>query len=318
MKNNQTVSDEADPTTEPATPMLRADGVEKRFGETAVLKGIDLTLDKQEILLLMGPNGVGKSVFMSCLAGGTESDAGTIELLGDRSPTEARSAISVMLQGRMADPDLTGRENLQFYRDLHPAGTDYWMELIDLLELTDDIDRPVKSYSGGMVRKLEIAITLTLDVPLYMLDEPTAELDLSMIRVLHDVILEHQSAGKTFMITSHAPLDAQIADRISFINDGRIVANGPPESLLESLPKILRVRGGVPPAEQLVGNRLFQRGDEVRGFISEETDVESIKAEFSGSDGTVRADIDHPSYTDLFNYQVYIRSNSATSARFSE
>lgn len=290
-------------------PVIQVSNIEKGFGTNQVLKGINLTHNREEILLLMGPNGVGKSVFMSCLANSTEPDVGTIELFGEWEPADARSAISVMLQGKMADPDLTGRENLQFYQSLHPNGTDYWEELLNLFELVDDIDRPVREYSGGMVRKLEIAITLSADVPLYMLDEPTAEMDLAMIRVLHDIILDNQSDGKSFLITSHAPLDAQIADRIVFVNDGRIVANDQPDRLLEALPAVVRVRGAVPPEERLLGQRLFQRGDEIRGFLPEDVGIDTIESELEETDTNVYVDIDPPSYTDLFNYQVYVGSD---------
>lgn len=287
---------------------LEARNLTKGFTHQQVLNGIDLTVSEGEILMLMGPNGAGKSVFASCLAGSSEPDEGEIRLLGEKTPIEARASISAMVQGQMAVPDLTGRENLRFYSDLHPHGTDEWTEFIDRLELADDLDRPVRQYSGGMVRKLEVAITLSADVPLYMFDEPTAEMDLAIIRELHNIFIELQSAGKTLLVTSHAPIDTQIADRIAFLRDGQIVADGKPGELLDELPRVLRVRGAVPEEKQLLGDRMFQRGDEIRGFLSANIDVNEMEAEHNGGGNSI-VEIDPPSYTDLFNYYTYISRN---------
>jgi ABC-2 type transport system ATP-binding protein len=293
-------------------PIIEAENVVKRFGEQTVLQGIDFAVDEGEIVLLMGPNGVGKSVFVSCLTGATNPTDGRIRLFGEIPPIDARSAVSVMLQGAMTDPDLTGRQNLQFYQDLHPHGTDRWKQLIEEFELSDDIDRVVRDYSGGMKRKIEIAITLSADVPLYVLDEPTVELDLAMIRVLHDMLLELKEAGKTILITSHAPLDAQIADRIAFVQAGQIVANGTPSELLDGLPQVVRMRGSMPEESHVLGGRLFNRGDEIRGFLPDNTDIESVLSDLEDNTPDTDVDIDRPAYTDLFNYYTYIYPTNAS------
>lgn len=289
-------------------PLLEARNVEKGFDDGAVLEGLDLTVDEGELVTLMGPNGVGKSVFLSCLAGSTTPERGEIELFGDRSPTEARSATSVMLQGETIDPDLTGRENLRFYGALHPRATDDWRDLVDRLELTADLDRPAREYSGGMKRKLELTIALTVDAALYLLDEPTAELDLSMIQVVHDLLLEYREAGKTILVTSHAPLDAQMADRIAFVRDGRTVATGAPTTLLEGLPPVVRIRGAMVPESPFLGDRLFRRGDEIRGFLAPDSDIDAIENAVEGARDGATVDRDPPSYTDLFNYYTYVQS----------
>ncbi|ELZ12758.1 ABC-type transport system ATP-binding protein [Haloterrigena salina JCM 13891] len=296
-------------------PLLEARDVEKGFDDGAVLEGLDLTVEKGELVTLMGPNGVGKSVFLSCLAGSTAPERGEIELFGDRSPTEARSATSVMLQGETIDPDLTGRENLQFYGDLHPRATDDWRALVDRLELTPDLDRPAREYSGGMRRKLELAIALTVDADLYLLDEPTAELDLAMIQIVHDLLLEYREAGKTILVTSHAPLDAQIADRIAFVRDGRTVTTGAPTTLLEALPPVVRIRGAMAPESLFLGDRVFQRGDEIRGFLASETDLTAIENAVEGAREGATVDPDPPSYTDLFNYYTYVQSARGDATR---
>lgn len=284
--------------------VVQASDVRKQFGDHEALAGIDLVVDKGEIVLVMGPNGAGKSVFMSCLAGSTNPSAGQISFFETLSPKETRPAVSTMFQGSMTDPELTGRENLEFYEALHPQGTNRWQQLATRLEIEEDLDRVVDDYSGGMQRKIEIAITLTLDVPFYILDEPTIELDLATIRELHDLLLGMREKGKTILIASHAPLDAQVADRIVFLRDGRIIANDTPESLLKTLPEVLRVRGTVLPEEHLINGKMFQRGDEIRSFLPPGMEMNEIKATVGDDDAFV--DTDRPSYTDLFNYYTYI------------
>ncbi|ELY61912.1 ABC transporter ATP-binding protein [Natronolimnohabitans innermongolicus] len=297
-------------------PILEARDVEKGFGNGNVLEGLDLTVEAGELLTVMGPNGVGKSVFLSCLAGSTDPAVGSIELFDGRSPTEAQSMTSVMLQGRSIDPDLTGRENLQFYGDLHPRATEDWREIATRLELEDDLDRPAREYSGGMARKLELTIALSVDAELYLLDEPTAELDLTTIQTVHDLLFEYRRAGKTILLTSHAPLDARIADRIAFVRDGRLVATAPPQTLLDDLPPVVRIRGDVPPESAFLGARVFQRGDEIRGFLRGadelETVRETVERDRDHDRGRERkratVELDSPSYTDLFNYYTAVQT----------
>lgn len=289
--------------------VIELSGVRKAFGDEAALRGVDVRIDGGEIVLLMGPNGAGKSVLSACLSGATEPDDGTIELFGGCSPRDARGRTGLLLQGELADPKLTGRENLRFFERLHPAGTREWERLAERFEIDDDLDRLVGEYSGGMVQKIELLAALAADVPLYLLDEPATALDLATLRVLHDELLARRDDGKTVLLTSHTPLDAQIADRIVFLRDGRVVADGSPARLLEDLPDVVRIRNAVPDDQYFLGERSFRRGDEVRGFLRDGTDPDAIAAACSHRpDGGVNAtvDLDQPSYTDLFNYFTYV------------
>lgn len=286
--------------------VLRASGVRKRFGDETALEGVDLEVEAGEIVVLMGPNGAGKTVLLTHCAGASEPDAGRIELFGGEKPASARGRLSVSIQNGTVDPDLTGRENLRFYQRLHPSGTSDWKRLAGRFELTDDLDRTVSEYSGGMRRKVELASTLSADVPLYLLDEPAAELDLSMLRVLHDELLALRDDGATVLLTSHTPLDAQIADRLVFLRDGRVVADGSPEALLDALPTVLRVRGGLPPDERLIGERTFRRGDEFRGFLGADVDLAVVEDEVAAVADDPLIQREQPSYTDLFNYYTYV------------
>jgi len=295
---------------------LTVTGVEKAFDDEVALRGVDFDVESGEIVLLMGPNGAGKSVLSSCISGASEPDAGTVELFDGASPTEARGRTGLLLQGETLDPKLTGRENLRFRRQLHPHGTDDWRRLAERFELADHLDRVVDDYSGGMRQKVELLAALSADVPLYLLDEPASALDLSMLQVLHDELLALREAGKTVLLTSHTPLDAQVADRLVSLRDGRRVAVGDPDDLLANLPDVVRIRGGVPDESLLLGGRSFHRGDEVRGFLPAETSLADVRASLEGEAADALVEIDPPSFTDLFNCYAHVTDGrDATSER---
>ncbi|HET7324902.1 MAG TPA: ABC transporter ATP-binding protein, partial [Halococcus sp.] len=220
-----------------------------------------------------------------------------------KSPTEARTQMNFMLQGGLALPELSGRENIEFYTDLHPKANDGWRELLDRLELTGELEKRVRDYSGGMVRKLELAIAMSVDVPLYLLDEPVAELDLTTIDQFHALIREERNREKTVVISSHTPADMEIADRIVFVRDGTVVADDAPDALFCALAPVVRVAGRADTEqvrESLRAGRFFE-GDAVRrGFLREGIDSETVEKFGDG----VR--IEEPTWTDLFNFYVYI------------
>ncbi|MCU4740873.1 ABC transporter ATP-binding protein [Halobacteria archaeon AArc-m2/3/4] len=280
-------------------PCIRVSSLEKSFGDEGVLKGIDLTVETGELLAVMGPNGVGKSVLFSCLAGSDHPSAGTVEVLG-ADPTTRSDTTGFLLQDALCVDRLTGRENLRFYEQLHPNFTDDWREYVEALDIADDLDKRVENYSGGMKRKLELAIALSIDVPLYLLDEPTAALDLTMIQAVHGLIREKQAEGKTVVVSSHRPMDVEIADRIAFVADGRVVATGPPDELFEAVPTVVETRlsNAEALAEIARGGEVFQGNGGVRGFLSADS-VEAVDLE-----GTADAEFEivSPGYTDLFNY----------------
>lgn len=271
----------------------------KSFDGTTVLDGIDLDIHDGEVTLLLGENGSGKTVFLSCLAGGLHPTAERIDVFSD-SPKNARSNLSFMLQGGLLLTDLSGRENAKLYADFHPHATDGWEDIADRLGITDDLDEPVANYSGGMVRKLELAITLGVNVPLYLLDEPTAELDLSAIDRVHALIEERRQAGQTVVLSSHTPSDILIADRIVFIREGSIVTTGDPEDLRASVPNVALARtreDAEALREYVIDHRLFESAEGRRGFIHPENEQSLLPEETEISEAT---------WTDLFNYYAYI------------
>ncbi|MDJ1430834.1 ABC transporter ATP-binding protein [Halostagnicola sp. A-GB9-2] len=291
-------------------PSVLAEGVEKSFGDERVLEGVDLAVESGELLAVLGPNGVGKSVLFSCLAGSQHPSAGSIEVLGE-DPTARSDTTSFLLQDALCVDRLTGRENLRFYEQLHPNFTDDWREYVELLEIDADLEKPVEDYSGGMVRKLELAIALSIDVPIYLLDEPTAALDLSMIQVVHGLIREKQADGKTIIVSSHRPMDADIADRIAFVADGRVVTTGTPDTLFDSVPQVVETT--LSNSEQLasvvVGGEVFQGNGTIRGFLP--ADDQQPESETNAAlESNQALEVVDPTYTDLFNYYTNSASNN--------
>jgi ABC-type multidrug transport system ATPase subunit len=294
-------------------PVVVVDGVTKAFEGTTVLDGVELDVAENELTLLMGPNGAGKTILLSCIAGGLFPTAGEISVYGD-APADARHQHAFMLQGELALPALTGRENLAFYRDLHPRTTDRWRELTETFDLADDLDRQVRNYSGGMERKLELAISFTADVPLYLLDEPTAELDLTAINQLHRLLQDELDRGKTVLMTSHTPMDAEIADRIAFVQHGTVVAEGRPDDLLSRVPDVLRVAGGrrIGSLEAFVHDgRFFESGQDRRGFLQAGVTAEEARTAVDRAADRDRVTRESPSYADMFNYYTRVRPNES-------
>lgn len=279
-------------------PAIVASSLEKSFDAECVLRDVDLTVEAGELLALMGPNGVGKSVLFSCLAGSERPSAGSVEVFGT-PPTERSDTTSFLLQDALCLERLTGRENITFYSQLHPAFTEQWREYAAALELTDDLEKRVEDYSGGMKRKLELIITLSIDVPIYLLDEPTAALDLTTIQTVHGLLREKQGEGKTIVLSSHQPMDADIADRIAFVADGRVVATGTTDELFDAVPLVAETTLGNADAltDRVVDGNVFRGDGTVRGFLSE--------AAATNAPGTTLDDgleVASPTYTDLFNY----------------
>jgi len=292
--------------SEDATPAVRARNVRKAFGDDGILDGVDLTVRENEALLLMGPNGTGKTVLLSCLAGSVEPTAGDIRLFGEPVADGGGRNLSLLLQGGASVDGLSGRETAEFYAGLHPEFTDRWRELVDAFGLADELDKRTEHYSEGMRRKLELALALAVDAPLYFLDEPTAGVDLSMVQTFHRAIRDRVAAGGTVVATSHRPVDAAFADRIAFVTGDGVSAVGAPDALLDGVPETVRIVGGGPETDpfepHVVDGRLFHHGDERRGFLAAGATLADLRA--AAPDGTTVERVE-PSYTDAFNYYVH-------------
>lgn len=285
-------------------PAVVAEGLTKSFdGVGRVLSGFDLTVPRGETTVLLGPNGCGKTVALSCLTGGLHPSAGAVRLFGE-PPQVAADRFVFLLQNSMAVRELSGREVIDFFCDLHPHATDGWREIVDRLELREALDRRVRDYSGGMVRKLEIAVTLSVDVPLYVLDEPTAALDMTTVGEVHALLDERTDDGRTVLLSSHAPADVAVADRVAFVRSGRVPDAGDPERLLADVPRVVTVEGRPDEVTDYVRDGRFFEGDGVyRGFLRADVDPTAVGS--AGGAGTsVR--VTDPRVGDLFNYYVHL------------
>ena len=283
-------------------PALVAENLGKSFGEEVVFSGIDLTVDPGEIVVLLGPNGTGKSVLASCLAGGLVPSEGTVEISGE-PPAAKHGMTSFLLQDALCLDRLTGRENIAFYRRLNPSFTDRWRTLVETFGIADALDDRVAQYSGGMRRKLELTIALSVEAPLYILDEPTAALDLTMVSEVHHQLSTLRDQGKAVLTTTHLPMDADIADRIVFMTESGVVTTGAPADIKSAVPPVIETTIGNAEAiaEKVIDERLFRGEGVVRGLLDSE--VEPAEA-----DEISEVRVTDPSYADVFNYYAHLKS----------
>lgn len=219
-------------------------GLRKTFGDRTVLDGIDLEVPAGTVFSLLSPNGAGKTTTVNVLTTLTRADGGTARVAGYDVTAEAkavRKAIGVTGQFAAVDELLTGRENLQLMVDLSPIsakdGKRVVAELLERFELTEAAKRPVSAYSGGMRRKLDLAMTLVGDPRIIFLDEPTTGLDPRSRRTMWSTIRELVSEGVTVFLTTQYLEEAdQLADRVAVLDQGRLVAQGTPDELKRRMP----------------------------------------------------------------------------------
>lgn len=226
--------------TIPTPPAILARGLTRRFGEHTAVDGLDLTVPAGTVAALLGPNGAGKSTTVRMLTTLSRPSAGTVEVLGLDPTTEAtavRRRIGVVAQGSGADPGATGRENLWLQGRLHGIGRralrDRVSELLDAVGLTPAADRSTRGWSGGMRRRLDLAMALVARPAVLFLDEPTVGLDPEIRRALWDLLRTLVTdEGLTVLLTTHHLEEAEeLADQVTIIDRGRVVAAGSPAEL---------------------------------------------------------------------------------------
>ena len=223
---------------------ITARGMRKSFGGHTVLDDVDLEVGEGTIFALLGPNGAGKTTIVRILSTLIRAEAGTIQVAGHdlaADPDGVRAAIGVTGQFSAVDNLLTGEENLQLMADLRhlgrAAGRRRVAELLDRFELTDAARKPLSAYSGGMRRRLDLAMTLVGSPRLIFLDEPTAGLDPRSRRTMWQIITELASDGVTIFLTTQYLEEAdQLAGRVAVLDHGRIVTEGTPDELKRRIP----------------------------------------------------------------------------------
>jgi ABC-2 type transport system ATP-binding protein len=222
-----------------AAQAISARGVRKSFGEHVALDDVDLTVTDGTIFALLGPNGAGKTTMVRILSTLIRADAGDIAVDGHSVATEpdaVRALIGVTGQFSAVDNYLTGEENLRLMADLRHFGRNARRariaELLERFDLTGAARKPLQTYSGGMRRRLDLAMTLVGNPTVIFLDEPTTGLDPRSRRTMWQIIRELVTDGVTIFLTTQYLEEAdQLADRIAVLDHGRVVAEGTPAEL---------------------------------------------------------------------------------------
>ncbi|MFC7549161.1 ATP-binding cassette domain-containing protein [Plantactinospora sp. GCM10030261] len=226
------------------TSAIAVSGLRKAYRDKVVLDGVDLEVPEGTVFALLGPNGAGKTTTVNILTTLVRADAGTVRVAGHDIATQARAvraAIGVTGQFAAVDELLTGRENLQLMVDLSRLpGRDGKRVVADLLErfdLATAADKPASTYSGGMRRKLDLAMTLVGDPRVIFLDEPTTGLDPRSRRTMWSTIRELVADGVTIFLTTQYLEEAdRLANRVAVLDQGRLVAEGTPDELKRQIP----------------------------------------------------------------------------------
>ncbi|WP_239382076.1 MULTISPECIES: ABC transporter ATP-binding protein [unclassified Frankia] len=225
-------------------PAIEVAGLTKSYGEHAVLDGVELTVPQGTVYALLGPNGAGKTTIVNILSTLLAPGDGEIRVAGfdvRREPAGVRAVIGATGQFSAIDTLLTGRENLRLMADLthldRAAATAAVTMMLTRFDLADAADRRAQTYSGGMKRRLDLAMTLIARPQIIFLDEPTAGLDPRSRRNLWAIVREQVADGVTVLLTTQYLEEAdQLADRIGVLDNGRLVAEGTAAELKRRVP----------------------------------------------------------------------------------
>ncbi|MGA5423463.1 ATP-binding cassette domain-containing protein [Streptomyces lavendulocolor] len=227
-----------------APPAVSAIGLRKSYGDKTVLDGVDLHIPAGSVFALLGPNGAGKTTAVKILSTLISADGGQAQVAGHditTSPDGVRAAIGVTGQFSAVDGLITGEENMLLMADLHHLskreGRRTAAELLERFDLVEAAKKPASTYSGGMKRRLDIAMTLVGGPRIIFLDEPTTGLDPRSRHNMWQIIRELVTGGVTVFLTTQYLEEAdRLADRIAVLNDGRIAAEGTAEQLKRMIP----------------------------------------------------------------------------------
>lgn len=277
---------------------IEVSGLRKRFGRQQVLNGIDLNVPEGKIVALLGPNGAGKTTLINILSTLVKPDAGTVRVAGYdviRNKEDVKQSISLTGQFAAVDEALSSEENLRMMgrlAGLTKSGARHRaMELLDYFDLGEVAKKRVGTFSGGMRRRLDLAVSLMVTRPILFLDEPTTGLDTRSRRALWNIIRELAGSGVTVLLTTQYLEEAdELADTIAVISEGEIVAHGTPSEMKA------RVGGEVV--------ELRNRQDEIVREIPTGGSIEEVKNILEGlvltAEKGARVSIRRPTLDDVF------------------
>ena len=276
------------------TSMIAVRGVSKSFGKTEVLRDLDLTVERGSVFALLGPNGAGKTTLINILSTLVRPDSGTATIAGFDVVTQreqVKRSISVTGQSAAVDEVLTGEENLRMMGRLSGLSTSEAArratELLERFELVDAARKRVKTYSGGMRRRLDLGISLLLTPPVVFLAEPTTGLDTRSRQDLWEVIRSLAAGGTTILLTTQYLEEAdQLADQIAVLEHGQIVAQGTPAELKA------RVGGEV--------LALHDANGEIVSEVATDGTVAGLRRALASLDDDASVSLRRPSLDDVF------------------
>ncbi|MCX2951453.1 ABC transporter ATP-binding protein [Lentzea sp. NEAU-D7] len=219
--------------------VLSCSGLSRRFGDVQAVDDVSFTIAEGETYGLLGPNGAGKTTTISMITGVLEPDAGEVVVAGQPMSTRAIAAkrlVGYVPQELALYPDLTGRENLRFFASLYGAARSRVDHVLDVVGLTDRAGDLAREYSGGMKRRLNVAVGLLHEPRLLVLDEPTAGVDPQSRNQIMDNVRALAAAGMAILYTTHYMEEAErLCDRVGVIDSGRLIAEGTRRELVEKL-----------------------------------------------------------------------------------
>ncbi|WP_329247455.1 ATP-binding cassette domain-containing protein [Streptomyces canus] len=274
---------------------ITARGLRKAYGEHQVLDGVDLYIPEGSVFSLLGPNGAGKTTTVKILSTLTEADSGEVTVLGHdlaADPDAVRANIGVTGQFSAVDPFLNAPENLALMGRLwhldRKVARERCERLLDQFDLAEAGRKPVVTFSGGMKRRLDLAMTLVGAPRVIFLDEPTTGLDPRVRRAMWDLIRDLVADGVTIFLTTQYLEEAdQLADRIAVLNGGRLVAQGTPEELKRRIP------GGSIDLRFTTGHTLASAERALAGLpLTRDDDTLTLRVASDGSAASVQVVLD--------------------------
>ncbi|HVB14628.1 MAG TPA: ABC transporter ATP-binding protein [Candidatus Dormibacteraeota bacterium] len=233
-RNEEILDGRHEPDAQATGPAVWVRGLRKSYGPVEAVRGIDLEIQRGQIVALLGPNGAGKTTTMEIIEGLRHPDSGEIRVLGE-APEKARRRVGVQLQEGALYSDLTCAESITLFGRLYGWEADP-QALLALVDLSELADRRAERLSGGQKRRLQLALTLCNEPELVILDEPTTGLDPLSRRQTWAMIEGLHRQGRTVLLTTHYIEEAeQLAERVYIIDGGKVVAEGAPSALIADL-----------------------------------------------------------------------------------